>query len=122
VITDAEAPRFELPGTEFAGYASPSRGSRDVCMWRLTLAPGLESPQWHTLDRDEVFMVIAGTLEFQPDGPRLGPGDAVIVPAGQRIQVANPGEEPAIAHVAIGAGFTGRMADGTEVSTPPWAL
>jgi mannose-6-phosphate isomerase-like protein (cupin superfamily) len=121
VITAAEAPRFELPGTTFTSFASPSRGSAGLATWRLTLAPGLESDQSHTLDRDEVFMVSSGQVRFGPEGPVLSAGDAVVVPAGQPIQVANPGPEPAEVFVAIAAGFTATMADGTAVATPPWA-
>jgi len=36
--------------------------------------------------------------------------------------VTNLGDEPAEAYVAIGAGFTATMVDGTAVGTPPWAL
>ena len=121
VIRSAEAPRFELPGVSFAALAAPSRGSRELCTWRITVEPRLRSPEPHTIDRDEVFMVLAGTLQLTPDGPALGPGDAAVVPAGQPIQLVNPGSEPAEVYVAISAGFTARMGDGTEVGTPPWA-
>ncbi|MFC0626755.1 cupin domain-containing protein [Kribbella deserti] len=121
VIRAAEAPRFELPGIEFTGLASPSRGSAGLCTWRLTLSPGMANEQTHTLDRDEVFMVISGQVRITPDGEELGPGDAAVVVAGDPIQVANLGSEPAVLHVAITAGFTGKMADGTIVQAPAWA-
>jgi mannose-6-phosphate isomerase-like protein (cupin superfamily) len=122
VISATDAPRFQLPGVQFTGLASPSSGSREVCTWRLAVDAGLRSDQSHTLDRDEVFMFVSGTLHFAPDGPVLGPGDATVVPAGTPIQLDNPGTEPAQAYVAIAAGFTATMADGTSVDTPPWAL
>jgi len=121
IITAPQAPTFELPGVQFTGLASPSRGCADVCTWRLTVAAGHDSDQSHTLDRDEVFMVISGAIRLAADGPLLGPGDAAVVPAGVPILLANPGPEPAEVHVAIAAGFTGMMADGTPVPTPPWA-
>ena len=121
VIRAAEAPTFEVPGVVFTAQASPSRGSNDVCTWRITVEPGLVSEQSHTLDRDEIFMVTAGAIRVTPDGELLGPGDAAVVPAGQPIAVANPGQTPAQAYVAIGAGFTAKMADGTVIGTPPWA-
>lgn len=122
VIRAAEAARFELTGTEFTALAAPSRGSGDVCTWRITVAPRHVADQPHTLDRDEVFMVTAGTMRLASGGELLGPGDAAVVPAGSPILVENPGDEPARAYIAIGAGFTATMADGTEVGTPPWAL
>jgi hypothetical protein len=48
-------------------------------------------------------------------------GDAAIVPAGSPIQLTNASEGPAALHVAIQAGFSATMADGTPVGTPPWA-
>ena len=120
VIRDAEAPRFELPGVEFIGLAAPSRGSADICTWRLVVAPSRDEPEPHTLDQDEIFMVISGTVRATKDGPELGRGDAAVVPAGSPVQLVNTGTGPAELIVAIRAGFVGTMADGTKVS-PPWA-
>jgi mannose-6-phosphate isomerase-like protein (cupin superfamily) len=123
VTTDAaEAPRFQLPGLEFTGLASPSRGSADLCTWRLTLEHGLTSPDAHTLDRDEIFMVLDGTIRLSPDSEPVAAGDVAVVPAGTPIQVANVGDGPAEVIVAIAAGFSATMADGAEVGAPPWAL
>jgi mannose-6-phosphate isomerase-like protein (cupin superfamily) len=123
VTTSADqAPRFQLPGLEFTGLASPSRGSSDVCTWRLTLEPGLTSPEAHTLDRDEVFMVVEGAIRLAPGGDRVAAGDVAVVPAGTPIQIANVGEGRAEVVVAIASGFTATAADGSEIGTPPWAL
>ena len=85
------------------------------------MAPGLVSDQAHTLDTDEVFLVTSGTIRLNQDGQPLAAGDCAIVPAGTPILLSNPGAEEATAHVLIKAGFTGKMADGTTVPTPPWA-
>jgi len=121
VIRATKAEKFNLPGTEFTAFAAPSRGSADVCTWQITVAPGHVSDQSHTLDKDEVFMVTAGAIRLADGGDLLHPGDAAVVPAGSPIQLANPGDEPATAVIAIGAGFTATMADGTALGTPPWA-
>lgn len=118
----ADAPRFQLPGLEFTGLASPSRGSSDLCTWRLTLAPGLASPEAHTLDRDEIFMVARGTIRLAPNGEPVAAGDVAVVPAGTPIQVSNVGDGEAEVVVAISAGFTAAAADGSEIGTPPWAV
>jgi mannose-6-phosphate isomerase-like protein (cupin superfamily) len=117
-----EAPRFQLPGLEFTGLASPSRGSTDVCTWRLTLEPGLTSPEPHTLDRDEIFMVTRGAIRLAPDAEPVRAGDVAVVPAGSPIQVANVGEGEAEVVVAIASGFTAAAADGSSIGTPPWAV
>lgn len=122
VIRAGDAPVFDLPGVTFTALAAPSRGSGELCAWLITVEPGLETPQPHTLDRDEVFLVVEGEVRLTPDGPVVGAGDVVVVPAGEPIQLANPGSIPARAHVAIAAGFEATMADGTAVGTPPWAL
>ena len=118
----ADAPKFELPGLRFTGLASPSRGSNDLCTWRLTIEPGLESPEPHTLDRDEVFMVLGGAIRLTPDGEPVRAGDVAVVPTGSPIQVANAGAGAAEVLVAITAGFTATAADGSVIGTPPWAL
>jgi mannose-6-phosphate isomerase-like protein (cupin superfamily) len=118
----ADAPRFQLPGLEFTGLASPARGSTDLCTWRLTLEPGLSSPEAHTLDRDEIFMVLRGAIRLDPEGDVVAVGDMAVVPAGHPIQVANVGEGEAEVVVAIPAGFSATAADGSQIGTPPWAV
>ncbi|TCC21687.1 cupin domain-containing protein [Kribbella speibonae] len=120
VIHQAAAPRFQLPGVEFAVFAAPSLGSAGLCAWRLTVDEGHVGDAPHTLDRDEIFIVLSGTVQLGPDGEKLGPGDSAVVPAGELISLSNLGEGKAELIVAITAGFTGHMADGTTVQ-PPWS-
>lgn len=117
----ADAEVFDLPGVRFTSLASPTRGSARTCVWLLDVEPGLRSADHHTLDEDEVFVVLAGTVRLTPDSEPLGAGDTAVVPAGEPIQLVNAGSEPARLHVAIRAGFTATMGDGTPVGTPPWA-
>jgi mannose-6-phosphate isomerase-like protein (cupin superfamily) len=121
VTRASDAETFELPGVRFTSLAAPRLGTRQICLWQLNVDAGLDTPQAHTIDRDEVFVVIEGRVRLAPDGGELNRGDAAIVPAGSPIQLANPGEQPALLHVAIQAGFSATMADGTPVGTPPWA-
>ncbi len=116
-----DAPRFELPGLDFTGLASPSRGSSGLCTWRLDIEPGFASPDAHTLDRDEVFMVLSGSIALSAGGARRSRRCAVVA-AGTPIQVSNVGDGAAEVIVAITAGFNATMQDGAEVGTPPWAL
>jgi quercetin dioxygenase-like cupin family protein len=119
VVRASECPTFELPGVRFSAYAAPSRGSRELCTWRITVAPGNHGAP-HTLDRDETFLVLSGRLRFTPDGDELGAGDVAIVPAGEPIEVVNPGPGDAVAYVAVAAGFTATTAEGDRLQ-PPWA-
>jgi len=122
IIQAPEAPRFDLPGLVFTGLASPSRGSTDLCTWRLEIEPGFASPEAHTLDRDEIFVVVAGSIRLGPDEAPVGAGGAAVVPAGTPIRVSSAGDGRAEVVVAISAGFSATMEDGTEVGTPPWAV
>jgi mannose-6-phosphate isomerase-like protein (cupin superfamily) len=117
-----QAPRYALPGLAFTGLASPSRGSSDLCTWRLTVEPGFSSPDAHLLDRDEVFMVLAGAIRLAPETDPVHAGGVAVVPAGSPIQLENAGDGEAEVLVAIAAGFTARGADGSDIGTPPWAL
>ena len=121
VTSAASAPRFDLPGVQFIAGAAPSLGSDQLCVWTIVVAPGHSSPEAHTLDRDEVFTVADGTIRLQDDAAPLRAGDTAVVRAGTPIQLANPDEGAARAHVAIQAGFRATMADGTDLGTPPWA-
>jgi len=119
VIRAHESPTFELPGVRFSAYAAPSRGSHELCTWQISVEPGHRAAA-HTLDRDETFLVLAGTLRLTADGEELGPGDVAIVRAGDEIALANPGAEEAVAYIAIAAGFTATTAEGDRLQ-PPWA-
>ena len=57
VIRAAGAETFDLPGVTFTALAAPSRGSAELCAWLITVEPGLESPEAHSLDQDEVFQI-----------------------------------------------------------------
>lgn len=121
IVRADQAPTFDLPGIRFTALASPRLSSSETCVWQLSVDPGVDSSEAHTLDQDEVFVVLEGRVRLTPDGADLTVGDAAVVPAGSPIQLANTGGGPARLHVAIRAGFTATMADGTVVGTPPWA-
>lgn len=121
VITQSEAPTFALEGVSFTGYAAPSRGSAGLCAWQIRVEGGLRSDAAHLIDEDEVFLVTSGRIRLAPGGPALSAGDCAVVPAGTPIQLSNPDEGVATAYVAIRAGFTATMADGSPIGTPPWA-
>jgi mannose-6-phosphate isomerase-like protein (cupin superfamily) len=116
------APAFSLPGLTVTGLAAPSRGSRQLCAWRLRLAPGTPGTA-HTVDREEVFLALAGCAEATLDGERLEvrAGDALIVPPGRPFSLANPGPEPFEAVAVAPAGVQAQVAGG-EPFAPPWSV
>src|SRR5215813_10558806 len=95
IIASSSAPQFALPGLTVTGLAAPSRGARETCVWRLALAANTPGTV-HSVDREEIFVVLAGRATAEVDGDRfdLAPGDALIVPARQAFSLANPHPEP----------------------------
>ena len=58
VATLADAQIFERDGFTFRPLAVPSRGSQELALWALDVAPGAASVA-HTVDREELFVVHA---------------------------------------------------------------
>ncbi|MDW5596641.1 cupin domain-containing protein [Conexibacter stalactiti] len=120
LATLADAPTFAREGFTFRSLAVPSRGSAELAVWALEAAPGACSEP-HSLDREEVFVVAAGTLTATVGDERhaLAAGDALIVPPGTPLQLANDGAETARLTVCTSAGMRARL--NGEAFTPPWA-
>ena len=120
VIRAAQSVVHQMHGTSFTSYASPARGSRELCAWRIEIPGGTEGVPHH-VSREEVLYVLGGILRVTLDGAAedARPGDMVLVPAGARFGASNPATEPATAWVTTTAGFAGVLPDGSWF-TPPW--
>jgi mannose-6-phosphate isomerase-like protein (cupin superfamily) len=120
VIRAAQSVVHQMHGTSFTSYASPARGSRELCAWRIEIPGGTEGVPHH-VSREEVLYVLDGILRVTLDGESedAGPGDVVLVPAGARFGASNLATEPATAWVTTTAGFAGVLPDGSWF-TPPW--
>ena len=120
VVHAAESVVHQMHGTSFTSYASPARGSRELCAWRIEIPGGTEGVL-HRVSREEVLCVLSGTLRVTLDGQAedAAAGDVVLVPAGARFGTSNPGAGPAIAWVTTTVGFAGVLPDGSWF-TPPW--
>jgi quercetin dioxygenase-like cupin family protein len=120
LIKSPSAPVFDLPFLSVTGLAAPSRGSRETCVWRLALAPGAPGAT-HTVDREEIFVGLTGHARATvgDDVHDLGPGDALIVPAGQPFALANPGGEPFVAVAVLPVGGLANFGPGAPFA-PPW--
>ncbi len=116
VITPDEAPIFDAPGATITGLASPSRGATDVAAWRVRLDAEHESPR-HSLDRQEVFIVLEGALTARYDGhSETAPaGGALIVPAQTEFSLIGPAD--AVCTFPVGGTA---LLDGERI-VPPWA-
>ena len=120
VITPEDAPTFDAGGATITGLASPSRGAADTAAWRVRFSAGHASPP-HSLDREEVFVVLAGALTARyADRQETAPaGGALIVPPHTEFAlVAETGEAEAVCTFPVGGTA---LLDGERI-TPPWAV
>jgi len=111
---------YTMHGSTFAAFVSPSRGSRELCAWRLTVPPNVTGTA-HRPSREEVLLVLEGTLFVTIDDQRrvLGSGSVVQVPAGAWFQIDTEATGGS-AWVTTTPGLTATTDDGT-VLRPPWA-
>jgi quercetin dioxygenase-like cupin family protein len=120
VIHATETVVHQLHGTTFTSYATPTRGSRELCAWRIEI-PGRTEGVPHHVSREEVLYVLSGTIRTTVDDrcDEAAAGDVVLVPAGSKFGVDNLADEPASAWVTTSVGFAGVLPDGSWI-TPPW--
>jgi mannose-6-phosphate isomerase-like protein (cupin superfamily) len=121
LIKSCDAPRFEMHGAVFTGGASPSRGARETCVWRTTIAPSTPGTA-HSVDREEVFVAVAGRARVTVDGElhELAAGDVLVVPANTQFALANPYEVAFEAIVVFPVGGRAKLPSG-DAFVPPWA-
>lgn len=120
VVRPADATSFETHGSRFSSYASPSRGSNQLCAWRLDVPAGLEGVA-HRPSREEVLLVFYGELQVILDGEpaNVRQGDVVVVAANSELRL-DGGPTGASAWVTTTPGLEAVTADGSRI-VPPWA-
>jgi quercetin dioxygenase-like cupin family protein len=120
VIRSADAVVHEMHGTRFTSYAAPSRGSQELCAWRVDVPPGSTGVA-HTITREEIVFVLSGAIEMTLDQhtSTVRAGDVAVLPTGATVRVDNAGDEPATAWVTTSVGLEARLADGSRI-VPPW--
>jgi quercetin dioxygenase-like cupin family protein len=120
VISETEERTIRTPAAVMASLAGPSQGSTQLSTWRVRMAAGHESPV-HTIDRDQVWMPLAGTFTFEVDdeSSQVSAGQAVVVPAGV-VRRFHTADGPAEALVAMQADGQAATPD-SEPRPVPWA-
>ena len=120
VIHADQAAVHQMHGTSFTAYASPARGSRELCAWHIEI-PGHTEGVRHRVSREEVLYVLSGTIRASLDGQAedATAGDVIVVPAGAQFGADNLADEPATAWVTTSVGLLGVLPDGSWIS-PPW--
>ena len=121
VLTLAGATTHEREGTRFTSLATPRRGTSETAVWEVEIAPGTPATP-HSLTREEVFVVLAGTARVRVGDAAAGsagPGDAIVVPAGVELELANAADESLRLLCCLPVG--GQAVVGGTTFTPPWA-
>jgi quercetin dioxygenase-like cupin family protein len=120
VIHADQATVHQMHGTSFTAYASPERGSQELCAWHIEI-PGHTEGIPHHVSREEVLYVLSGTIQASVEGraEQAAAGDVILVPAGARFGVNNLADGPATAWVTTSVGFRGVLPDGSWIA-PPW--
>lgn len=121
VIHAPATPTHRLPGTDFTSLATPSNGSGETAVWRVSIAPGTAATP-HSLTRGEVFVVLGGEARV-----RIGDttstataGDAIVVPPATEFELVNAGDGALDALCCMPTGGQAVLPGG-EPFTPPWA-
>ncbi|BCJ55498.1 cupin [Actinoplanes sp. NBRC 14428] len=120
VVREADAVAHRLHGATFHSFVAPSRGSRELCAWRLEVADGTVGVP-HRVSREEVLLLLTGEVTATIDGEAstVRAGEAAFVPAGASFALDNTSGGPATAWVTTSVGLRATLADGSEIS-PPW--
>jgi quercetin dioxygenase-like cupin family protein len=121
VIRVSDAPEFETQGNHMTGLASPSRGAKELLVFRGRLDPGAASPP-HTHDHEEVFVVTEGKVHARigDEEHELSAGDAAVIPPNTVHQVVNKSDGAFDLVISMLAGTRFFRPDGEEVPAPPW--
>lgn len=111
----------EAHGSRFTPLANPTLGASDICVWQVHIPAGTTGVP-HTLNHEEVVVVLDGHVRFQidDDTTTLGAGESAVVPVGHRMSVGTQ-DQPATILASTRVGLEGTMADGSRF-TPPWSL
>ncbi|GAA0698674.1 hypothetical protein GCM10010193_61920 [Kitasatospora atroaurantiaca] len=120
VITPSAENVTVSPNATMTGLAAPSRGSAELSTWTVEMEAGATGPE-HTISREQVWTVTAGTLEITCEGrtEKISAGQTVVLPPDVVRQVHAP--QAAEAYVAMRSDGLASVpgTEGTRVL--PWA-
>jgi mannose-6-phosphate isomerase-like protein (cupin superfamily) len=99
LVRPADTPTFQVDDhLHIKVLATPSCGTRETSVWRITMAPGNPGTA-HRLDHEQLFVALSGSAVAQLDTVELdvAAGDVLVVPAGAQFCMSNLGDAPFVA-------------------------
>ncbi len=120
LIRSQDAPSFTVDSLTVTGLSSPSRHATETCVWRVHVAPDSSGAE-HSVDREEVFVALAGQADFVVDGTvtTVSAGDAFVVPPHTPFSLVSRSVAfEAVCVLPVGGRAT---IAGGEPFVPPWA-
>ncbi len=120
LIRSEDAPSFAIDSLTVTGLAAPSRHAVETCVWRVHVAPESAGAE-HSVDREEVFVALAGEADFVVDGSvtTVTAGDAFVVPSHTSFSLVSRSVAfEAVCVLPVGGRAT---LTGGEPFVPPWA-
>ncbi|WP_412077166.1 cupin domain-containing protein [Streptomyces xanthophaeus] len=122
VITTTPEHLTVSPGAAtMTGLAAPSRGSSELSTWHVAMTAGSTGPA-HSISREQVWMLVAGSLEITWEGGRTetaAAGQTLVLPPDGVRRVHAP--EDAEAYVAMRADGVASVPDTEGTRVLPWA-
>jgi quercetin dioxygenase-like cupin family protein len=86
LTTAADAARHETPNAIMRTLAAPSTGAAELSVWEVRMRAGQRGPV-HTVDREQVWLVLDGTLRARvaADTSAVHAADALVAHAGDTL-------------------------------------
>ena len=119
ILSSLDAPVFETPNARMHTLASPSRGGRELALWRVEMEGGQSGPE-HSVDREQVWVVLEGRMQATIDGrtETAQAGDTLLLPVDVTRQIR--AQDKLLAIVASAA--APHVTTQTQGTRPlPWA-
>ncbi|RZJ44383.1 MAG: cupin domain-containing protein [Brevundimonas sp.] len=121
VIHADQSRRSETPNAVMTTLASPTLGGSALALWRVEMTPGAVGPE-HRFDVEQIWTLVAGAGDVVIEGlsQAVGPGDTVVLRAGELRQVRADAVTGLQAFVVAPGQARAILADGTDRGVPPW--
>ena len=122
VFPPPTVPTEEFPGIRFSTLVAPRLGSADVAVCRVDIDPGTPAAP-HSLTREEVFVVLAGTAEVHVDETtqQAKVGDAILIPANTEFAIGSGDGDVLELLVVLPVGGELNVPGGGTFQ-PPWSV